>query len=182
MTKQFIARLSLAAALMGAATGAFAQDKMDKAAQTFMTKAIQGNLAEVAMGQLAQKQGESNEVRSFGQQLVTDHSAANQKLTSLASGMGVTPPTEPSKKHQSDQAKMAKLSGDAFDREFAKHMVADHRKEIAEHRRATKMKNEAAAGYATQTLPVLEKHLEMAQALSKGMGKSGAKGGGKQSM
>jgi putative membrane protein len=173
MTSQFIVRVSLAVALMGAATGAFAQQKMDKAAQTFMTKAIQGNLAEVAMGQLAQKQGESAEVKSFGQQLVTDHSAANQKATSLASGMGMTPPTEPSKKHQAEAAKMAKMSGAAFDRAFAQHMVADHKMEIAEHRRAAKMKNDAVAAYATESLPILEQHLQTAQSLTK----AGAKGG-----
>jgi putative membrane protein len=173
MTSQFIVRVSLAVALMGAATGAFAQQKMDKAAQTFMTKAIQGNLAEVAMGQLAQKQGESDAVRSFGQKLVADHSAANQKATSVASGTGVTPPTEPSKKHQSDAAKMAKMSGAEFDRAFARHMVADHKMEIAAHKRAAKMKNDAVAAYATESLPVLEQHLQTAESLSKASGKTG---------
>jgi len=173
MTSQFIVRVSLAVALMGAATGAVAQEKADKASQAFMSMAIEGNLAEVAMGQLAQKQGESADVKSFGQQLVTDHSAANQKAMSLASGMGMTPPTEPNKKHQSEAAKMAKMSGAAFDRAFAQHMVADHKMEIAAHKRATKMKNEAVASYATESLPVLEQHLQTAQSLSKAGGKGG---------
>jgi len=138
-----------------------------------MSMAIEGNLAEVAMGQLAQKQGESAEVKSFGQQLVTDHSAANQKAMSLASGMGMTPPTEPNKKHQSEAAKMAKMSGAAFDRAFAQHMVADHKMEIAAHKKATKMKNEAVASYATESLPILEQHLQTAQSLSKAGGKGG---------
>src|SRR5918999_6425142 len=147
MTTTFVVRVSLAGILMWAAAGgAWAQAKQatqgkpNKAAQTFVIKAIQGNLAEVAMGQLAQQKGNSDGVRSFGQQLVTDHSAANQKLTSLASGMGVTPPTAQNKKQKSDHAKMSKLSGDAFDREFAKHMVADHRKDIADYRKAAKVK------------------------------------------
>jgi putative membrane protein len=178
MTTRFIARLSLAAALMGAATGAFAQDKMDKAAQTFMTMAIQGNLAEVSMGQLAQKQGESDAVRSFGQQLVTDHTAANQKATSVASQMGMTPPSEPSKKQQAEAAKMAKMSGAAFDRAFAQHMVADHKMEIAAHKKAAKMKNETVARYAMESLPVLEQHLQTAQSLTK----AGGKGAGKPAM
>jgi putative membrane protein len=173
MTNSFILRVGLASALMCAATGGWAQGKTDKAAQTFMTKAIQGNLAEVSMGQLALKQAESQEVRSYGQQLVTDHSAANKRATTVASQMGMTPPSEPSKKQQSDAAKMAKMSGAAFDRAFVQHMVADHRKEIAEHRKAAKMKNDMAASYATEALPALEKHLEMAQALNKGMGKGG---------
>ena len=173
MMNSFILRVGLASALMCGATGAWAQAKTDKAAQTFMTKAIQGNLAEVSIGQLAQKQAESQEVRSYGQQLVTDHSAAGQRATAVASQMGMTPPSEPSKKQQSDAAKMAKMSGAAFDRAFVQHMVADHRKEIAEHRKAAKMKNDMAASYATEALPTLEKHLEMAQALNKGTGKAG---------
>jgi putative membrane protein len=180
MTKAFIMRVSLAGALMcAAAAGAWAQGKQaaqgkpNKAAQTFVTKAVQGNLAEVSMGQLAQQKGNSDGVRSFGQQLVTDHSAANQKLTSLASGMGVTPPTEPSKKHQSDAAKMAKMSGAAFDRAFARHMVTDHKMEIAAHKRAAKMKNQAVAAYATESLPILEQHLQTAESLSKAGGKAG---------
>src|SRR5215213_10068928 len=114
MSSQFVVRVSLAVALMGAATGAVAQEKADKASQAFMSMAIEGNLAEVAMGQLAQKQGESADVKSFGQ-----------------------------------------------------HMVADHKMEIAAHKRATKMKNEAVASYATESLPVLEQHLQTAQSLSK---------------
>jgi putative membrane protein len=175
MIYRFIAHVSLAAALFGAATGAFAQDKADKAAQTFMTKAIQGNHAEVAMGQLAQQQGESAEVKSFGQKLVSDHSAANQKAMSLASQMGMTPPSEPSKKHQSEAAKLAKMSGAAFDRAFARHMVTDHKMEIAEHRRAAKMKNEAVARYAAESLPILEQHLQTAESLTKAGGKAGGK-------
>jgi putative membrane protein len=185
MTTTFIVRVSLAGILMWAAAGGAwaqakqgAQGKPNKAAQTFVTKAIQGNLAEVAMGQLAQQKGNSDGIRSFGQQLVTDHSAANQKLTSLASGMGVTPPTEPTKQQKSDHDKMAKLSGDAFDRAFARHMVADHRKDIADYRKAAKMKDEQIASFATETLPTLEKHLQMAQSLNK----SGGKAGGKPSM
>src|SRR6188472_1139540 len=47
--------------------------------QAFLTDAVQGNLAEISMGQLAQKNGGSDGVRSFGQMLVQDHSAANEK-------------------------------------------------------------------------------------------------------
>ncbi len=92
MTKSFVLGVSLATALACAATGAWAQTKPDKAAQTFVTKAVQGNLAEVSMGQLAQEKGDSDGVRSFGQQLVADHTAANKRAVSIASEMGMTPP------------------------------------------------------------------------------------------
>ena len=183
MTKSFVVGVSLATALACAATGAWAQTKPDKAAQTFVTKAVQGNLAEVSMGQLAQEKGDSDGVRSFGQQLVTDHTAANKRAVSIASEMGMTPPSEPSAKQTSEAEKMAKMSGAAFDRAFVQHMLADHRKEIAAYRKAGKMKNEATAAYATETLPTLEKHLETAQSLAKASGKgSGKSKGSQQSM
>ena len=179
MMRTSLLRASLAAALICSAAGAFAQGKTSKTAQTFITKAVQGNLAEVAMGQLAQKNGASDEVKKYGQQLVTDHTAAGQKATAAAEQMGVTPPTEPSRKQKADHAKMSKMTGEAFDRAFVRHMVADHKKEVAAHKKAAKMKTEAAAGYATGALPALEQHLETAQGLSKSVG---GKGSGKSAM
>jgi hypothetical protein len=56
----------------------------DKASTTFLVKAIEGNFAEVQMGELAQKNGQSPGVKSFGQMLQTDHSAANEKAMDAA--------------------------------------------------------------------------------------------------
>jgi putative membrane protein len=138
----------------------------EKASQKFLTEAIQGNFAEVQMGELAQKNGQSQDVKNFGQTLVTDHNAANQKATEAATALGVTPPAGPSKKQMADYDKMAKLSGPAFDKMFAKHMVQDHRKDIRQYQKASK-KQDAAGQYAQNSLPVLQKHLDAAQALTK---------------
>src|SRR3954470_11206314 len=86
----------------------------DKAAQKFLTEAMQGNFAEVQMGELAQKNGQSQDVKSFGQTLVTDHSAANQKAGEAATALGITPPAGPNDKQKADYEKMAKLNGPAF--------------------------------------------------------------------
>ena len=69
----------LAAALILAAPLASAQDK---ASQKFLTKAIEGNYAEVEMGKLAQRNGGSDAVKSFGKMLEADHGEANQKAMS----------------------------------------------------------------------------------------------------
>jgi putative membrane protein len=141
--------------------------------QKFLTKAIQGNLAEVAMGQLAEQQGGSADIKAFGQALQKDHSDANAKAMAAATAMGVTSPTAPTKKQEADHDKLAKLSGEKFDREFAKHMVMDHKKDIAEYTKASKMKaGDQAASYAADTLPTLQSHLDTAQALAK-HGKAG---------
>ena len=140
----------------------------DPAGKTFIVKAIQGNLAEVQMGQLAQEKSQNGDVKAFGQQLVTDHKDANSKATAVANDLGVTPPEEPSKKQQADYNKLSKLSGDAFDKQFARHMVMDHKKDISEYKADSK-KKDATASYASDTLPTLQKHLEMAQSLTKSL-------------
>ena len=145
------------------ASPCFAQDR---ASQKFLKEAIEGNFAEVQMGQLAQKQSSSDGVRSFGQMLEKDHSDANKKAGDVAKSLGMTPPTEPRKKQKADYDKMSKTSGAQFDKAFATHMVADHKKDIKEYERASKLKD-AAGPYAVEMLPVLRKHLDAAQAVRK---------------
>src|SRR4051794_15403608 len=154
-----------------ASGSAFAQG----ADQKFVKEAIEGNLAEVQMGQLAQQNGASQGVKDFGRMLQNDHGQANGKATSLASSLQVTPPTEPNAKQKNDYAKMSKLNGAAFDKAFAAHMVADHKKDIAAYQKASKSKNQTVASYASETLPTLQKHLETAQSLQKSAGKSAAR-------
>src|SRR5258707_659656 len=95
----------------------------DKPGQAFLKKAIEGNFAEVSMGDLAQKNGQSDAVKSFGKMLSTDHAAANQKAMDAAKGMGVNPPpSDPNAKQKADYDKMSKMSGAGFEKMFATHM------------------------------------------------------------
>src|SRR3954466_8950369 len=100
----------------------------DKPSQAFLKKAIEGNFAEVEMGKLAQQNGQSDDVKKFGQTLASDHSAANQKAIDAAKALNVTAPDGPNAKQKADYEKMSKMTGAAFDRQFAAHMVADHQK------------------------------------------------------
>lgn len=159
MKVSFAAPLAIALLLSSAALA------QDKASQKFLTDAIEGNLAEVQMGQLAQKSATREDVRSFGKMLETDHSQANTKAKSAASQLGVTPPTSPNAKQKTDYDRMSKLSGARFDEEFIKHMVADHKKDVSEYEQEAK-KKDAAGAYASEALPTLRKHLETVQSLS----------------
>src|SRR3954451_17416633 len=86
----------------------------DKQSETFLKKAIEGNCAEVSMGDLAQKNGQSDGVKSFGKMLSTDHAAANQKAMDAAKGMGMNSPSGPNAKQKADYDKMSKMSGADF--------------------------------------------------------------------
>lgn len=138
-----------------------------KADTKFLTDAIQGNLGEISIGELAQKNASSEEARNFGQMLLQDHSANNDKAKSLAQAQGVTVPTEPKPEAKHIYKKLSKLSGPAFDREFAKAMVKDHKKDIAEFEKQSQG-NDDVAKFAQETLPTLKKHLQTAESLDEG--------------
>lgn len=116
------------------------------------------------MGELAQKNGQSDSVKSYGKMLSTDHDAANQKAIDAAKAMGMNSPTGPDAKQKADYEKMSKISGVAFDKMFATHMVSDHQKDIAEYKKEAKMKD-AGGEYASGQIDTLQKHLESAKSL-----------------
>jgi putative membrane protein len=158
--------LSLGAATVLAFSIASASAK-EKPSETFLKKAIEGNFAEVSMGDLAQKNGQGDDVKAYGKMLSTDHAAANQRALEAAKGLGVNPPSEPNAKQKADYEKMSKMSGAAFDKMFATHMVADHKKDIAEYMKASKVKD-AAGEYASGQIETLRKHLDAAKSLKSG--------------
>lgn len=142
--------------------------------KTFMTKAAEGGLAEVQLGQLAQQNGQSQEVKDFGQRMVTDHTKANDQLKQIASQKSVTLPTQPSSHDQAEYNRLQKLQGDAFDKAYSKMMVSDHKKDISEFKHeAMSGSDPDVKGFASQTLPTLEDHLSMAEKMN-GAGKSGS--------
>ena len=142
----------------------------------FMEKAAQGGMAEVQLGKLATEKASAPEVKQFGQRMVDDHSKANDKLKQIASNKGVALPTEMDKSTQHEYDKLSKLSGADFDREYMKHMVSDHKKDISEFKsEANKAKDADLKQFASSTLPTLEEHLNLANAaekVAKGEGKT----------
>src|SRR4051794_15418606 len=77
--------------------------------QAFLKKAIEGNFAEVEMGKLAQQNGQNDDVKKFGQKLIDDHSAANQRAMDAARSMEMTLPEGPNAKQKADYEKMSKM-------------------------------------------------------------------------
>ena len=61
---------------------------------TFMKKAAKGGMMEVKMGKVAEQKAQSDDVKSFGKRMVTDHSKANDELKSIASKKGVQLPSK----------------------------------------------------------------------------------------
>jgi putative membrane protein len=130
----------------------------------FAMEAAVGGMEEVQLGQLAVQKGASDEVKQFGQHMVDDHTKANDDLMQVASGKSWTLPTALDAKHQADVQKLSAMSGEAFDREYVKMMVKDHKKDVSEFQKESMRGADAdVKSFATRTLPTLQEHLQMIQ-------------------
>jgi putative membrane protein len=159
-TRSRLLAVGVSALLSGSLAWAAGQNE-----QHFVKEAIQGNLAEVDVGNLAQQKGASQGVKDFGAMLAKDHAAANEKAEQAAATLGVTSPSQPSAKQKALYKKLSALSGEQFDRQFIKSMVKDHEEDIAKYEKESNSGTGAAAEYAKAILPDLHKHLETAQHL-----------------
>lgn len=155
---------------------------LSSADRKFVMEAAMGGMAEVELGQRAAQQGSSDAVRQFGKRMADDHSKANSELMTVASSKGITLPTELDAKHRAKIAKMAKLSGAAFDSTYAREMVSDHNKDIAAFQKESTGGGDAEVkAFASKTLPTLEEHQRMANEMNQtinGTSKSNANSGG----
>ncbi|HWQ34678.1 MAG TPA: DUF4142 domain-containing protein [Blastocatellia bacterium] len=132
--------------------------------RTFMMKAAEGGMAEVALGELATKQAGSDDVKQFGQRMVDDHGKANRELMDLAARKGVTLPSDMGAKEKALKTKLEKLSGAEFDREYMREMLKDHEKDVAMFEKEAKNGRDAEVkAWAEQTLPTLRDHLKLAR-------------------
>jgi putative membrane protein len=159
------------------------KSKLPSGEERFMKEAASGGLMEVQLGKVAAEKGSHQRVKDFGKRMQADHSKANEQLKKIAAKKGVDLPTEPSGEHKSTMDKLTKLSGAEFDREYMDAMVDDHKEDIEKFQtQADKGKDSDVKKFAGDNLPVLKKHLELAQstqkqvkAESKGEAKSGSK-------
>jgi putative membrane protein len=138
----------------------------------FLEKAARGNNAESAIGAITTTHALRAEVVAYGQMLVREHGVANAKLTTIAAAKKIAMPADLGEQ-QAAYDRVVERQRDPFDREFAKVMVEEHQQAVELYR------SEAANGadsqlkaYAAATLPVIEAHLQHAEALVSMIGKS----------
>jgi putative membrane protein len=129
--------------------------------RSFATTAAAAGLSEVQEGQLAASKGDAK-VKEIGNQMVTDHTKANNQLTSLASSKGLTLPTQVTDVQAAQLSHLQGLSGASFDTAYLRDQRNAHEKAIK------LFETEASSGadadlksFAGTTLPILKMHLKM---------------------
>jgi putative membrane protein len=134
---------------------------------TFVRMAAIDGMTEVALGKIVAAQAKSDDVKKFAEKMVKDHTKADEQLKTAAKSAGLALPDAPDEKHQKHIDKFKNYKGTDFDTDYIKFMVDDHTKAVALFTRASKeAKNPAIKDFATQTLPVVQQHLDIAKKIS----------------
>lgn len=150
--------------------------KITSADKHFMMEAMEGDMAEIQLAQLAQQKASSAEVKQFAQRMIDDHTKLDAQMKPMAQQFGVEAPSDLSAKHKAVQTKLQGLSGDQFDREYIKAMVSDHSEDdqafLHEENGA---KDPTLKNAVSQAEPIIADHLRMAKDLDKSLkGKGGS--------
>jgi len=165
-----------AAALLLAATGAFAQGAGPTDPQIAHI-VVTANQVDIDAGKLAESKGSSKEVRDFGKMMVTDHSGVNKQAVELVTKLKVKPednPTSQSLKSGGAEnvKKLEGLKGAAFDKAYIEHEVAYHQQvlDAVDKTLIPNAKNEELKALIVKVRPAFVAHLEHAKQIQSKLG------------
>lgn len=148
----------------GTGTAPVSAQQLSAQDRNFVKEAAIGGMAEVALGNLAQQNGQDDQVKQFGQRMVQDHTNANNELQSIAQAQGIQLPQQIDRSHQAVSDRLSKLHGNAFDHAYMADMVRDHNEDISVFRReAQSGRDPQIKQFAQKTLQVIEQHDKMAR-------------------
>ncbi|MEG4022550.1 MULTISPECIES: DUF4142 domain-containing protein [unclassified Microcoleus] len=130
--------------------------------RTFVMQAGQLSMLEVQLGRLAVQRGSSAGVKQYGQEMVDEHTRANQELMQLAMQKEVELPAEISSQNKALSDRLSRLSGTSFDTAYKQAMIESHNQAIALFQAQSQQgQDPELKAWATKTLPNLQAHLQM---------------------
>jgi len=135
----------------------------------FIKEAANSDMLQIAAATLAQEKGNAEEKR-FAEQMMTDHSKTSSDLKSLVSS-GAVMADIPTALDSSSQKKLDKLRDtrrQAFASEYDPMQISVHKEAVSLFERYSKSgDNPKLMDWAGKTLPTLQHHLDMAEAMHK---------------
>lgn len=133
---------------------------MDK--PTFFSMATSANEFEIRSSELAKPNGENADLKAAADMIIADHTKAGEKLKSTVDAKD-SPPADPAQlapKHQKMLQQLEATKGKDFDTLYLDMQSQAHMEAIALFRTyAGSGEDQALVGFAKETLPSLETHL-----------------------
>jgi putative membrane protein len=133
----------------------------------------QANLKEIAIGKIAEEKASTDEVRAYADQLVKDHTSADQMVVATAQKKGArlrdsAAGRRESARGKSAEQKLSSASGTQFDRLFLEQTSAEHKKLIAELQKEREdASDDDIEALIDKIVPILQQHNDLAQILMK---------------
>ncbi len=133
----------------------------------FVQQAAISDMYEIQASRLANRRAQNREIKTFAQQMITDHTATTTQLTGLVRGLsGVNLPTALDQKHQDLIAALTNASAADFDQVYVDQQTEAHENALDLLQRYGQTgDNDALRGFATETAPKVQHHLDMVRAL-----------------
>ena len=140
---------------------------VDKQVSDFAVNAANGGMMEVSLGKIAQQKAVNPRIKDYGAMMVRDHSEANEHLKRLADALQIALPDTVSNSDEKEINKLSLKNGTDFDKAYMEMMLEDHKKDVAEFRKAAdKLNDTTIKAFAAATLPTLEKHLDSVKSIT----------------
>ncbi len=156
------------AACAPAATDPNVEANMASVDVQYMQATTGSNMFEIMSSQLALQPGKSNSdaVKAYAQQMITDHQKAQGQLNTLAANKKVPLPAVLPPDLQVKVNTLSTLSGADFDTAYAKEQLLGHQLALSIQQNELQSGQDAdAKAYASAQVPVVSMHLDMAKAL-----------------
>jgi putative membrane protein len=133
---------------------------------------VTANTIDVDAGRLAKEKSQNQQVITFADRMITDHTAVNEQASQLAGRLNLTPAdnsTSQSLKTSADQTleRLRAATGAEFDRAYADNEVAFHQQvlDAIDSTLIPNAQNADLKALLQQTRPAIAAHLEMARSL-----------------
>lgn len=133
----------------------------------FVKEAAQNDMFEIQSSQLASAKMQGGG-QAFAKQMVTDHTKTTNELQGLAETANIPLPAAMSNSQEDMLNKLKTLNGDDFSKQYVRDQVSAHKTAASLfHRYSSGGRNAQIKAWAGQTVPTLQRHLDMANALNK---------------
>ncbi|NNM74998.1 DUF4142 domain-containing protein [Enterovirga aerilata] len=138
--------------------------------EDFVKEAASSDMFEIQSSQLAVERAADERVKTFAQQMITDHTKTSTEMKGMVQAGTVKAeiPAEMLPSHQKMLDKLKGLNGADFTRQYLDDQVTAHKEAVSLFERYGKGgDNEQLKTWASSTLPALQHHHQMAQDLDK---------------
>jgi putative membrane protein len=170
------------AAVGTAGTEANATRRENTAAKNWIEDRMKDNLAEIKVGEMAQKKAMSADVKAYAKMMVQDHTKANAELKEIAAKHNIEAPMDAGPDHSKTADDLQQKQGRDFDKAYIDAMIDGHQDVLENVEDRTdksgddKMPHYAAKKsddafdmelnqWAANTAPTVRKHLDRAKEL-----------------